>query len=528
MDSRALGLGPHNKGKDPAERLQHRVQRGSCTYTFLLPEAGDCDSSIAEYQVSNSLQRDAPPVAEAKWPVKRLQQLEDIMENNTQWLQKNQEHLSQKMSAKTKKILVERRSRVLTRCWQTAAQMWPGNASKRLNVVAESERPSEEGGPCSAASFTVLESSKGFYALYSLSSLLGVNASYEKLEGYIQENVRMEISDSHFSVVQNHTAAMLEIGTNLLNQTAEQTRKLTDVEMQQVLNQTSRLEIQVLENSLSTNKLEKQLLLQTQEISRLQERNSFLEKKVLALEGKREEELQGLRSEKLEMQKLLSKQVDFVGHLEQRLGMALLNNTALQKQQTSLAETVLCDMETSGGGWTVIQHRKDGSMDFQRTWKEYKQGFGSPSGEYWLGNDFIHLLTTQGSYSLRIKLQDWENNEAYALYDNFQVGPEEHNYRLYVRRYSGTAGRTSSLSPSGTEFSTKDVDNDRCACKCAQMAGGGWWFDACGPSNLNGIYYPPTPALIRYNGMKWHYWKGPSHSLKMASMMVRPVDFRED
>lgn len=34
------------------------------------------------------------------------------------------------------------------------------------------------------------------------------------------------------SVVHNRTAAMLEMGTNLLSQTAEQTRKLTDVETQ--------------------------------------------------------------------------------------------------------------------------------------------------------------------------------------------------------------------------------------------------------------------------------------------------------
>ena len=33
---------------------------------------------------------------------------------------------------------------------------------------------------------------------------------------------------------------------------------------------------------------------------------------------------------------------------------------------------VFCNMDLNGGGWTVIQHREDGSLDFQRGWKEYK------------------------------------------------------------------------------------------------------------------------------------------------------------
>lgn len=34
-------------------------------------------------------------------------------------------------------------------------------------------------------------------------------------------------------------------------------------------------------------------------------------------------------------------------------------------------------MKTRGGGWTVIQHRRNGSVDFHRGWRDYKL-VGSP------------------------------------------------------------------------------------------------------------------------------------------------------
>ncbi|KAL2076991.1 hypothetical protein ACEWY4_027408 [Coilia grayii] len=190
------------------------------------------------------------------------------------------------------------------------------------------------------------------------------------------------------------------------------------------------------------------------------------------------------------------------------------------------SEEVWCDMETMGGGWMLVQKRHNGSVDFHRTWREYKQGFGGASGEHWLGNSALHRISTSRDYSLLVLLRDADGNEAHSLYAHFHISDEDKNYSLHARGFSGTAGKTSSLTRSGTMFSTKDRDNDFCSCKCAQMASGGWWFEACGPSNLNGVYYPGTGvSKVAYNSIKWYYWKGPSLRATMTAMMLRPADF---
>lgn len=98
---------------------------------------------------------------------------------------------------------------------------------------------------------------------------------------------------------------------------------------------------------------------------------------------------------------------------------------------------VFCDMTTAGGGWTVFQHRLDGSVDFYRNWQFYKHGFGDLNGEFWLGLDKINRITSALHNELRVDMEDFEGNSTYAEYDSFFVANENHYYKLSLGQFSG-------------------------------------------------------------------------------------------
>lgn len=58
----------------------------------------------------------------------------------------------------------------------------------------------------------------------------------------------------------------------------------------------------------------------------------------------------------------------------------------------------------------------------------------------------MHLLTLKQKYELRVDLEDFENNTAYAKYADFSIAPnavsaEEDGYTLYVAGFEdGGAG----------------------------------------------------------------------------------------
>ena len=197
---------------------------------------------------------------------------------------------------------------------------------------------------------------------------------------------------------------------------------------------------------------------------------------------------------------------------------------------------VFCDMETDGGGWTVLMRRQDGSVDFYRNWTDYKRGFGNLEGEHWLGLDNMYLLTNLSGVTaqLRVDLADWEGNTAFAKYDQFSVGDEDSDYTLSVSEYQNASTAGDSLVQSdgygphnGQRFSTPDRDNDMTDTfadgHCAVYWHGPWWHNSCYDSLLTGKYYTSGgPWWPRPLGVNWYHWKMSYYSLRVAEMKIRP------
>lgn len=121
----------------------------------------------------------------------------------------------------------------------------------------------------------------------------------------------------------------------------------------------------------------------------------------------------------------------------------------------------------AGPGWVVIQRRINGLTNFQTNLVSYRNGFGDPKGELWLGLVKLHAITSYQRHELYVHIVDYDHNTHYARYDNFVVGNEKENYELKsLGTYVGDASDAMRLS-----------EKKPFTVPTSKFKSGWWWYD---------------------------------------------------
>ena len=216
-------------------------------------------------------------------------------------------------------------------------------------------------------------------------------------------------------------------------------------------------------------------------------------------------------------------------------------------------ENVFCQNENSPQ-WLTIQNRESNAIDFNRTWSEYRRGFGNVLNQtdFWIGNENLHRLTTTYPCRLRIELTDWYNETRIATYETFRIADQRDGYRIHLSAYRGDIEPASKVD-SKSCFSSKGNDltaetngmlrigfsrwhqNARfstwdhyaTSTNCPRKhAGGGWWYHSgadCAHVQLNGRFATHSDGLVPLNtGILWIGWKSDRHySFQRVNMAIQ-------
>ncbi|ROT77852.1 Ficolin-1 [Penaeus vannamei] len=171
--------------------------------------------------------------------------------------------------------------------------------------------------------------------------------------------------------------------------------------------------------------------------------------------------------------------------------------------------SVYCDMDTDGGGWTVIQRRDqfDNQIGFFRGWDEYVSGFGKLRKLARLDN--IHALTNQTNYEIRFDLFGATLGEVRSVpgqVEGVQLRAED-------RRLLGQRGRRHELPQRHGLHRQGQPRPQRVS---GEVQGG--VVDSAKPerSNLAG---PHNDVGV---GVNWYEWRRLRYSLKFSEMKIRP------
>ncbi|XP_053698047.1 ficolin-1-like isoform X2 [Sabethes cyaneus] len=155
-------------------------------------------------------------------------------------------------------------------------------------------------------------------------------------------------------------------------------------------------------------------------------------------------------------------------------GVYLLNPTV-----SSIAPfPAYCENNVEGGGWTVIHRRFNGDLSFNRSWADFKNGFGDLQGQFWLGLEKMHQITRFFDHELLVLTTLKDGSSRSARFSRFAVGSELNLYRLLVGQFvAGYSAYRDFTEHNGMTFSTFDKGGK--GHYCAAEVGVGWWYDNC-------------------------------------------------
>uniref|UniRef100_A0A7M5V8Z2 Fibrinogen C-terminal domain-containing protein n=1 Tax=Clytia hemisphaerica TaxID=252671 RepID=A0A7M5V8Z2_9CNID len=186
---------------------------------------------------------------------------------------------------------------------------------------------------------------------------------------------------------------------------------------------------------------------------------------------------------------------------------------------------VYCMMEYEGGGWLAFHRRFDGSVNFEdRNWEEYKRGFGYADGEYYLGNEMLHLLTTSENHDWLVRATNFSGTTKMKMIKNVHIENEDASYQLnYDLGDIDTTYSTAryGMSMRGRPFST--VDRLSCLQSCIDDYGP-WWHSQCHENAMNGPYQ--ENVFYSTSGIVWFQFDEDGENtytnMKSDLIMIRP------
>ena len=169
------------------------------------------------------------------------------------------------------------------------------------------------------------------------------------------------------------------------------------------------------------------------------------------------------------------------------------------------------------GDFIVMQRRISNALSFERCWNSYVTGFGTENENFWLGLYGIRALTQNQPTELKVEMEAFNGETAYAHYSHFSVGDSAARYVLSLSGYSGTAGDSMGYN-NGYPFST--FDDDVTSESCVEERKSGWWHNGCTWVNPNGLYL--VEGSNQWFGILWYGWKGIASIKKIEMFLLVP------